>query len=135
MTITFPSDTKDVIDDIRDVIGRTITFNKLVTQTGCNAVGCTLDPITNVSTNSFCLTCGGDYWTNIVSGTPITSHIRWKSMDDGIGYSAGEIFDGECRAQIEYTAANVTILDASETVQVDDKLMSIDRRTYKVCQS
>jgi len=131
MAITFPSDTKDKIDDIRDAIGRTITFNSYAGQTGCTASGCSLDPVTGVSTNSFCPTCGGNYWTDVISGHEITAHVRWNSMDKGVGYSAGEVFEGECRAQIEYTAANVNIVNTSETVQVDGKLMSIDRRTYK----
>ena len=131
MAITFPSDTKDKIDDIRDAIGRTITFNSLAGQTACTASGCSLDPVTNVSTNSFCPTCCGEYWTDLISGNEITAHVRWNSMDKEVGYSAGEVFEGECRAQIEYTAANITIVDTSETVQVDGKLMSIDRRTYK----
>jgi len=131
MAITFPSDTKDKIDEIRDAIGREITFNQYITRSGCSAVGCSLDPVTNVSTNSFCQTCGGDYWINVYSGTPVTAHVRWKSMDKGISYSAGEIFEGECRAQIEYSASNITIINNSKTVQVDGKLMSIDRRIYK----
>jgi len=131
MTITFPSDTKDKIDDIRDAIGRTITFNSSVRQTACTISGCSLDPVTNVSTNSFCPTCGGNYWIDVISGYPITAHVRWNSMDKGVGYSAGELFEGECRAQIEYTTSNITIVNSSETVQVDGKLMSIDRRIYK----
>jgi len=131
MAITFPSNTKEKIDDIRDAIGRTITFNQYVIHSGCSAADCSLDPVTGVSTNSFCLSCGGDYWTDVYSGVEITAHVRWKSMDKGINYSAGEVFDGECRAQIEYTAANVIVVNASKTVDVDEKLMSIDKKIYK----
>lgn len=129
MAITFPSDTKDKIDDIRDAIGRTIIFNQLVTQSGCSV--CSLDPVTNTSTDSFCPTCGGDYWIPVTTGASVTAHVRWNSLDDAIRFPGGDIFEGECKAQIEYTAANVTIVDNSETVQVDGKLMSIDKRIYK----
>ena len=121
MAITFPSDTKDKIDEIRTAIGRTITFNSLAGQQACTTSGCSLDPVTNVSTNSFCPTCGGEYWTDVISGYPLTAHVRWNSMDKGVRYSAGETFEGQCRAQIEYTALNVTIVNTSETVQVDEK--------------
>ena len=131
MTITFPNNTKDKIDDIRDAIGRTIIFNSLAGQQACTASGCSLDPVTNVSTNSFCPVCGGEYWVDVISGYPLTAHVRWNSMDKGVGYTAGEVFEGECRVQIEYTALNVTIVNTSETVEVDGKLMSIDRRIYK----
>jgi len=129
MAITFPSNTKDKIDDIRDAIGRTIIFNRLVSQSGCST--CSLDPVTNTSTDSFCLTCGGDYWITVVTGASVTAHVRWRSMDDAIRYAGGDIFEGECRAQLEYTTDNITIVNESETVQVDGKLMSIDRRIYK----
>lgn len=129
MAITFPSGTKDIIDDIRDAIGRTITFNQYVTRSGCP--DCTLDPVTNTSTNSFCTTCGGDYWINVYTGAEVTAHVRWKSMDDAVRWAAGDVFEGECKAQLEYTDANVTIVNASDTVEVDGKLMSIDRRIYK----
>lgn len=129
MAITFPSGTKDTIDEIRSVIGRTITFNQQVTVTGCSVCG--LDPVTGVSTNSFCSTCGGKYWIPVITGAPVTAHVRWKSMDKGVSYAAGEVFEGECRAQIEYSTDNVTIINASKTVQVDGKLMSIDKRIYK----
>ena len=131
MAITFPSDTKDTIDEIRDAIGRTIIFNQFVTTSGCPTPGCSLDPVTQTSTNSFCPTCGGVYWINVYTGASVTAHVRWKSMDDAIRYPGGDIFEGECRAQIEYSAANITIINNSDTVQVDEKLMGIERVIYK----
>lgn len=131
MTITFPSDTKDTIDAIRDAIGRDITFNINTGLVACTVSGCTLDPVTNVSTNSFCPTCGGEYWIATITGSVLTAHVRWASMDTEIRYPAGSVYNGDCRAQIEYSDANVTILDQTETVTVDDKLMSIDKIIYK----
>ena len=131
MTITFPSNTKEVINDIRDAIGRTITFNTLVSQSGCPVVGCNLDPVTNTSTNSFCPTCGSKYWINTYVDSEVTAHVRWKSMDADLWHTGGITWRGDCRAQIEYSAANITILDNSETVQVDGKLMSIEEKIYK----
>jgi len=131
MAITFPSNTKDTIDDIRDAIGRTIIFNQWLSDVPCTVSGCSLDPVTNVSTNSFCPVCGGLYWQTAVTGASVTAHVRWKSMDKQTRYSAGDVFEGECRVQLEYIPANITIINASETVQVDGKLMSIDKRIYK----
>ena len=131
MTITFPSNTKETIDDIRDAIGRTITFNILVSQSGCPVVGCNLDPVTNTSTNSFCPTCGSKYWIDTITGSEVTAHVRWKSMDKDTRYPGGSLFEGECRAQIEYSAANITIINNTKTVEVDGKLMSIEKPIYK----
>ena len=131
MTITFPNDTKEKIDDIRDAIGRTITFNTLVSQSGCPVDGCNLDPITNTSTNSFCPTCGSKYWIQVFTGADVMAHVRWKSMDADMRYTGGITWEGDCRAQIEYSTENITILDTSETVQVDGKLMSIEKKTYR----
>lgn len=131
MTITFPSDTKDTIDDIRDAIGRDITFNIRTGPVACTASGCSLDPVTNTSTNSFCATCGGVYWIVTVTGSSVTAHVRWTSMDKEIRYPAGSVYNGDCRAQIEYSDANVTIINQTETVSVDGKSMSIEKIIYK----
>ena len=129
MAITFPSNTKDIIDDIRDAVGRTITFNVLVSQSGCSA--CSLDPVTNTSTDSFCTTCGSKYWINTYTDSEVTAHVRWKSMDKENRYTGGSVFEGDCRVQLEYSAANITIINNSETVEVDGKLMSIEKQAYK----
>jgi hypothetical protein len=47
MLISFPEDTEDTIDAIRDAIGREIDF-VTATFSGCST--CSLDPVTDTST-------------------------------------------------------------------------------------
>lgn len=131
MSITFPSNTATIIDNIRNAIGRDITFIQTVTTSGCPEAGCSLDPVTGASTNSFCEICDGKYWIPVTTGSVINAHVRWKGLDDEVAYSAGQLFEGDCKVQIDYTDANVTIVNNSETVQVDGKSLSIEKRIYK----
>lgn len=122
MTIYWPSDTKSIIDDIRDAIGRPVTFY-VSTVSGCSV--CSLDPISNESTDSFCPSCSGLYWIPVYSGVEITAHITWGHSDNPYWYTGGQIYEGDCRIQIEYTPENVVIVDTSDYVEVDGKKMDI----------
>ena len=126
MTIYWPTDTKAIIDDIREAIGSEVTFYT-VTISGCS--NCALDPISNESTNSFCPTCSGLYWIPVYSGVDILAHITWGQSDEMNWHSGGQIFDGDCRIQIEYTDANVTIVDTTDYVKVDGRKMDIRKTT------
>lgn len=122
MTIYWPSDTKTIIDDIRGAIGRNVTFYT-VTNSGCSV--CTLDPIANESTDPFCPACSGLYWIPIYSGEIVNAHITWGKADKMDWLNGGQIFEGDCRIQIEYTDTNVTIVDTAEYVEVDGRKMDI----------
>lgn len=123
MSITFPSGTSDIITQIRNAVGRLITFNRVISQSGCSA--CSIDPVTNVSTNSFCSECGGKYWIDVISGTNINAHVRWRSENQDKRYPGGYLYDGDCTAQIEYTDTNMTIIDETNIVVVDNRELSI----------
>lgn len=117
--ITYPSNTKSIIDDIRGTIGRNITINVSVEGDPCPA--CELNPVTNTSVDSFCTTCSGLYWINTTSGYTISGHVRWLSAGEPM-YTPGGIIDvGDCIVTVEYTETNLTNVENSDHFIVDDK--------------
>ncbi len=129
--ITWPNDTKDIIDDIRTAIGRIVTF---YTQTVSGCSVCSLDPISNESTDSFCPSCSGIYWIPILTTSGILAHITWGSSEQLKWVSGGQLFDGDCRIQIEYTPENITVVDTSAYVEVDGRKMDINKKILRGVQ-
>lgn len=121
MSITWPSNTTTVIDDIRDAIGRDITIYQTASGIACTASGCALDPVTDLSVNSFCPTCSGFYWINTVSGLTMTAHVRLKNVDTPIWTVGGFLLEGDAQFQIKYTVANIAAVDNMEYVVIDGK--------------
>jgi hypothetical protein len=128
MNIAYPSNTKTIIDEIRYVIGRDVDFY-IPTLSGCNV--CNLDPVTNVSTDSFCLVCSGEYWTKTYSIVTLSGHITWAPGDIMQWYPGGKVYDGDCRIQIEYTPENNTTVDEADYVVADNKELEIKRKTLR----
>lgn len=120
MTITFPDNTKDIIDEIRGVIGRDITIFVTVSGIPCTASGCSLDPITNLSTNPFCGVCHGNYWINTLSGWTCSGHIRWLSADQPLWTQGGKIEDGDCKVTIAFSNIALEHVKASKYFVVDN---------------
>lgn len=120
-TITWPNDTGDVVDAIRDAIGRDITIYVTVSGIPCTVSGCSLDPVTNLSTNQFCPVCGGNYWINTVSGLTVNAHVRLRTVDIPIWTVGGEIVEGDAQVQIKYTATNLNAVDNAKYFLVDNK--------------
>lgn len=130
-TITWPTDTGDVVDDIRAAIGRSVLINVTVSGTPCVASGCYLDPVTDLSTNQFCLVCSGFYWINTTSGYTVMSHVNWGQAETPVWVAGGRIIDGDCLLQMKYTVANVDAVDNSKNFIVDGKTLvkkSVDYR-------
>ena len=123
MEIVFPSDTKDVIDAIRGVIGREIVFHVVASATACTS--CDLDPVTNTSTDSFCLECNGIYWIPTYSGVVISGHVAWGKSDQMRWEAGGQWFEGSCGAQVELTGDNLQTVNDTIYVTIDDKEMEI----------
>lgn len=121
MSITWPFNTTTVIDDIRDAIGRDITIYQTASGIACTVSGCALDPVTNLSVNSFCPTCSGFYWINTVSGLTMTAHVRLRNIDTPIWTVGGFLLEGDAQFQIKYTVANIAAVDNMEYVIIDDK--------------
>jgi len=120
MTITFPSNTKTIIDAIRDTIGRTIVFQS-ITETACTASGCGVDPITNTAINSFCTVCSGEGYITVASGTELIAHITWKPEGILNWIVGGQYYTGDCLVQVEYTDTNIATIDDAKYVVVDSK--------------
>ncbi len=128
MPITWPSNTKDIIDEIRDAIGRNITFN-LVTVSGCST--CTFDPVNNASTDSFCPTCSGYWYITTTSGVEVLAHVRWSPFDDQNFQPGGIVYEGDCIATIAYDAYNAYLVSTAKDIFVNSRTMVIDKYTTK----
>lgn len=129
MVISFPSDTEDTIDAIRNVIGRAVIFNVVASNNPCTV--CDLDPVTNESTDPFCTTCSGLYWIPVISGASVQAHVTWAGADQLDWFPAGQVFDGDCRVQIKKTDANIYIIDNTKDITVDGKTMEIQKKIFR----
>jgi hypothetical protein len=118
-----------IIDDIRNLIGRTSTFY-IPTTSGCPT--CSLDPLTDTSVNSFCPECSGLYYITTYSGYDLKSHITWGNMDEMAWGPGGQTFEGDCRLQVKYTIDNLDIVKQSDYVMVDNTRMRIDKYAFRV---
>lgn len=123
--------TKEVTDSIREAIGRTISFFVVASSIPCTASGCNLDPVTNTSTNSFCTVCSGEYWIPVYQETQLTAHVTW-GYSERLGWvSGGQLDEGECRVQIEYTPANEQIVRDAKYLIVDGRTMEKVKPLYR----
>ncbi len=127
MTITFPS-TKDTIDAIRDAIGRDII---LVTTTYSGCWACSLDPITNQSTNVFCTVCSGIHWIPTVTENELLAHVTWGNSDALLWVTGGQLLEGDCRISIEYTAENLNLVENANYYIVDNKKLFFKKKILR----
>ena len=118
-TILWPDDTVDVIDAIRAAIGRTIYIYTTVSGIPCS--GCLLDPMTGLSTDPFCGSCDGEYWTQTASGVAITAHVRPGNVDTPIWSTGGFVVEGDVQVQIKHTPTNLDYVDNAQYYVVDNK--------------
>lgn len=125
--ITFPSNTTEIIDEMRYTIGRNILINVQVSGIACSA--CSLDPITNLSTDPFCVTCAGEYWLSTTSGVTCSAHVRWRSTDQPLRVAGGIIDEGDCYITIALSG-HLGCVQSSESYVIDDKLMYM--KNYKI---
>jgi len=132
MIITFPSDTNDTINAIRNAIGRNVMF---VSKVESDCPTCTIDPVSNTSTNSFCPTCSGIGYIYTISGYIVIAHITWGQADVLNWQSVGQLFDGDCRIQVEYLPETITAINACSYVVVDGKKMSIKKKILRGVQT
>ena len=130
MTIQFvdATESKGIIDAIRLAIGRPVLF---YTDTPTDCPICSIDPVTNTSTNPYCTTCSGEGWIHHYNSVPIIGHITWAPSETLGWQSAGQYLTGDVRVQIEYSAANIATLDNTEYVIVDGKRFDISHKMYR----
>src|SRR4030042_252337 len=132
MLITWQSaDEVTVVDAIRDAIGREVNF---ITHVVSGCYNCSLDPITDTSTNSWCPICSGTYWIKTYSGVLVQAHITWGPADILNWYSAGQQFDGDCRIQVKLTTANLDLVKNCDWVEIDDKKLQIKKTILRGVQ-
>jgi len=118
-SITFPTNTTEIIDDIRDLIGREITIN--VTTSGTPCPTCDLDPVTGLAVDQFCLTCSGFYWINTISGLTLQARVLYKGVDTPIWVVGGRIVEGDAQVRVKYTDTNILAVESAESYLVDEK--------------
>ncbi len=132
MTITWPSNTVEIIDEIRYAIGRNVTFYVVDSSTPCPV--CDIDPVTNTSIDPFCLTCSGVGYLYTYSGVAVSGHVTWAFSELLSWQSGGKQFEGDCRVQVKYTVANLDAVENSKWVEVDGKQMFVIKKTLRGVQ-
>jgi len=131
MIITWPTNTGDITDQIRNAIGRNIQIYFPVSGIACAYSGCFYDPSTGLSTNPFCPACNGKYWINSVAYVEMLAHVTMKGSDIPVWTVGGYIVDGDAIAQVKYTTSGYdTILNASYVI-VDSKKYLIKNNSLR----
>jgi hypothetical protein len=128
MNITFPNDTKSVIDSIRNAIGRPVTFYR---EYLIKCSGCGYDPVTGLSDNPFHVPCAGRGYIITYSGTVISGHIAWSPSDNLNWQTGGTFYTGDAGCSIEFTVANLNIVENAKYLMVDGKKMSVKNKTMR----
>lgn len=103
--------------------GRIVTFYVIDSLSGCPV--CSLDPITNTSTDSFCTTCSGEYWIPVYSGWEVQAHVTEGRVDNKQWTTGGIIDNGEISVKFMHTASGEMIANTAEYVVVDGRIMVI----------
>ena len=129
MKIAFPDNTREVINAIRDTIGRDITIVYEASVSGCPV--CSLDPVNNTSTDPFCPVCSGRYWIPAISGEIRKAHIFWKNGQTIDWLPGGIYYDADVTAQIELSGNIESILDRAQYIVVDGKKFEEKDRIYR----
>jgi hypothetical protein len=125
MILSWPSETfrPEFNNATISAIGRPVEFLYVYSSYPCPV--CSLDPVSNTSTDSFCVVCSGAYWLETISGVSISGHVTWKPADKLGWVTGGQLWEGDCRVRINYTDGIFAIIDKTKTVVVDDKEMQI----------
>lgn len=119
----FPSNTRDTIENIINMIGRDVTFYTVTSLSGCSL--CNLDPVSNTSTDSFCPTCSGDYWIPVYSGWVTTAHVTWGKSEDKEWQTGGMVDNGDVTAKFMHSQVAEEIVHNAKYVVLDDRIMDI----------
>lgn len=127
-TIAWPDGTFDTIGQILTTTGRSVQYRVQTSASGCR--DCSLDPVTNTSTNVFCETCDGLYWTPVFSEYLCTGHVVWSYSDRLTWERGGQIPEGGCRVTMQHTLLLEEKVKASHDWTVDGKTMYM--KDYKL---
>lgn len=128
MTIaTWPTNTREVIEQIIGQIGRNVEFVVIHSTYACPA--CELDTVTDKSIDSFCTVCSGEYWIDVYSGVTMSAHVTWKFDFDAQFATGGQYLIGDARVKVMHTPEREITVKNAVHVVVDDKIMDIERTT------
>jgi hypothetical protein len=125
----FPLDTRETISGIIDMIGREVTFYNVVSLSGCYA--CSLDPISNTSTDSYCQVCSGAYWIPTYSGTTVKAHVTFGSVEDKDWATGGMVDNGEIQVKFMHTPAVEELVQDAKYFVVDGREMDVRNVTLR----
>jgi len=123
----FPSNTKDQIEEIIQQIGREVEFFYVYSTYACPV--CDLDPVTNTATDSFCPTCSGEYWIDVMSGIIYSGHVTWKFNYLNEWETGGIDIVGDARVKILHTDEREELLKDVKWLVLDGKTMNIEKVT------
>jgi hypothetical protein len=123
MLAPFPSGTREQIEFMIEQDGRPVSFYNVTTLSGCS--DCSLDPIANTSTDSFCPTCSGNYWIPTYSGWEVTAHVTWGKVDEKAWMTGGLIDNGDCTVKFMHTQEREDLVNDAEYVVVDGREMDV----------
>lgn len=125
----FPSNSRDYIQEMINIDGRPVGFYMAVSFSGCPV--CSLDPISNTSTDSFCPVCSGLYWIPTYSGLELQTHVTYGRVDNKEWATGGLVDDGTVTAKVMFSGwisdyinqTNYVILDGRtyDIVDVDER--------------
>lgn len=114
---------------IRSVLADDVIINFKVTGSGCYA--CSLDPITNTSTDPYCNVCEGVYWLNTSSGYSTTGHVRWTRGEIPAQYTGGKLPEGDCQVTFTLASGIKYIVENSNSFIIDEKKLTLKGYTLK----
>jgi len=121
----FPDNTRELIEEMIGMDGRPVTFYVVDSITSCPI--CNLDPITNTSTDSFCIICSGEYWIPTYSGATMSGHVTWGKMENRAWETGGMLDNGDCTVKVMHTDEREEIIHSSKFVIVDEREMDVSR--------
>lgn len=119
---------KQRIDEVRDLIGREVTFFTLKSNLcgDCVASGF-YDPATETSWNYICPVCKGTGWTESVDSTQVLARVHW-SGDERMSMSpGGKYYYGDCQLTIdpEFHSLAQEAMKDSGAIMVDSRMVNI----------
>lgn len=133
MEILWPDNTDTIIDAIRTAIGREVEFIYTISAYECS--GCSLDPVSNTSDNSFCPICSGEYWIDVVSGYTTTAVITWSPSDRPEWEAGGTLAAGDCIIQVDLDDTIEDVISKTKYVLVDNRTMEIKKQMRRGVKS
>lgn len=131
MLVTLPGFPQELarqqIEEIIHMIGRDVDFYYAYSTSACP--DCSLDPITDTSTNSYCQTCSGVFWIPIYSGVTMSAHVTWKYDFENEFTTGGRTLIGDAQVKVMHSNEREQLIKDTEYLVVDGKTMDLEKTT------